>query len=232
MGAVVHGRPGRSILEHSGLTAAERSSARRGAFFEKQVARMLHRWLARRSDEVHVFHDLVGLNNVSGAGLKPLSLGGSNIDHLVLTGDGWLMIDAKGCGAGSLQVHDGKGVLMRDDGTSTPQPWMDDRTAYSRAGVPYRLTEGKGGAAVWVLPRVTTYDHPSFQRARFLSRGGHFYILHDAELADGELDAALPASGKPAEPRDVERLSVHLSAPDVSYHLGPDSDPDHGVDGE
>ena len=225
MCAVVHGGPGRSILERSGQSAAERSAARRGAFFERQVARMLHRWLANRPDDVHVFHDLVGLNDIRGAGLRPLSLGGTNIDHLVLTSDGWLMIDAKGCGAGDLQVHDGKGVLVREDGTRTPQPWMDDRAAYSRAGIPYRLTEGKPGSAVWVLPRATTYGHPSVHKARFLSRGV-IYILHDAEVAAGELDTALPPSERSADPRDVARLSAHLSCPGIFRRIGPHGDLD------
>lgn len=126
MSAVVHGRAGQSLQEPDEWTWSGTSSARRGAFFEQRVAQMLHVWLAGRPAEVHVFHDLVGLNNVTGAGCEPISLGGSNIDHLVLTGSTWLMIDAKGCGAGSLQVRQGKGVLVREDGSSTPTA-MDGR---------------------------------------------------------------------------------------------------------
>lgn len=111
MGAVVHGQAGKSLREPDEWMWSGTSSARRGAFFEQRVAQMLHVWLAGRPDTVHVFHDLVGLNNVTGAGLEPRSLGGSNIDHLVLTGSTWLMIDAKGCGAGSLQVHGARECL-------------------------------------------------------------------------------------------------------------------------
>lgn len=217
MGVIIHGCAGRSVMEQSEGDAARRSAARRGAFFEQRVAQMLHRWLADRTDEVHVFHDLVGLNNISGAGLKPVSLGGSNIDHLVLTGDGWLMIDAKGCGAGSLQVRHGKGVLVREDGSCVSQPWMDERTAYSRAGVPFRLTGGKRGAGVWVVPEATIYDHPSVHQARFVSCGG--CVLHDAEVASGELDALLPAPAASANPLDVERVERYVSAPEVVYRL-------------
>jgi hypothetical protein len=181
------------------------------------VARALHQWLAGRPDEVHVFHDLVGLNDVSGARLRPVSLGGTSIDHLVLAGSGWLMIDAKGCGAGSLQVRAGKGVLVRGDSAQVPQPWMDDCSAYSRAGVPYRLTEGKAGIPVWVVPEATAYSHPSFRRARFLTRAG--CVLNDAEVRAGELDACLPIPADPADPRDVQRLRAYVSVPDVEYRL-------------
>lgn len=218
---MVHGRAGQSLQEPDEWAWSGTANARRGAFFEQRVAQVLHHWLAGRPDEVHVFHDLVGLNNVIGAGLKPISLGGSNIDHLVVTGGDWLMIDAKGCGAGSLQVHDGKGVLVREDGSRSPQPWMDDRKAYSRAGVPFRLTEGKGGVAIWVVPQATAYDHPSFPTARFLAhRNARLGVLNDAEVAAGELDAELPVPAAPADPRDVDRLHSYVSASDVLYRLG------------
>lgn len=224
MGAVVHGRAGQSLQEPDGWEWSGTTNARRGAFFEQRVAQVLHHWLAGRPDEVHVFHDLVGLNDVTGAGLKPRSLGGSNIDHLVVTGGDWLMIDAKGCGAGVLQVHQGEGVLVREDGSRSPQPWMDDRKAYSRAGIPFRLTEGKGGVAVWVVPQATAYDHPSFLTARFLSRkNSRLSVLNDAEVAAGELGAWLPVPAATADPRDVDRLHSYVSAPDVLYRLDPRS---------
>lgn len=191
MGAVVHGRAGHSVqqLDDDWQWAAT-PNARRGAFFEQRVAQVLHHWLTGRPDEIHVFHDLVGLTDVVGAGLDPASLGGSNIDHLVLTGSEWLMIDAKGCGAGSLRVESGKGMLVRPDGSCVPRPWMDNRRAYARAGVPYRLTEGKGGVAVWVLPQATAYDHPSVARARFLASRpegsrGEMCLVHNTEIAAG-----------------------------------------------
>ncbi|WP_158303096.1 nuclease-related domain-containing protein [Prauserella endophytica] len=220
MGAVVHGRPGQSLRQSDEWRWSGTANARRGAFFEERVAQVLHLWLASRPDEVHVFHDLVGLNNITGAGLEPISLGGSNIDHLILTGGEWLMIDAKGCGAGSLRVEAGKGVLVRSDGSRSPQPWMDDQHAYSHAGVPFRLTNGKGGAAIWVVPHETSYDHPSVPRARFLSRkGAEMCLLNDSEIAAGALDEVLPSPAQPVDLRDVDRLHPHVSAPDILYRL-------------
>lgn len=229
VGAVVHGRPGQSLQEPDEWAWSGTTAARRGAFFEQRVAQVLHRWLAARSDEVHVFHDLVGLNNLASVNpkrkLKPVSLGGSNIDHLVLAGDDWLMIDAKGCGAGSLEVHQGKGVLVREDGTRSPQPWMDDHEAYSRAGAPFRLTD-KGGVAVWVVPQTTAFDHTSFLTARFLDhKKARLCVLTDAEVDAGALDAELPVPAAPADPRDVERLHRYVSAPDVLYRLDANGNP-------
>lgn len=219
VGVVVFGRPGLSARQNNGSEWSGTSRARRGAFFEERVAQALHQWLTRRTDTVHVFHDLVALNNITGAGLKPCSLGNSNIDHLVLAGDTWFMLDAKGCGAGSLRVEEGAGVLVASDGRRTPQPWMDERTAYSRAGVPYRLTNGKGGVAIWVLPSHTAFDEPSVLNAKFLTTGGRMTVLHDTELAAGALDELLPAPALPADPRDIDRLRGHVSAPEIHYQL-------------
>lgn len=224
MGAVVHGRAGQSLQQPDDWAWSGTANARRGAFFEQRVAQVLHHWLGGRPDEVHLFHDLIGLNDVTGAGLAPRSLGGSNIDHLVLTGETWLMIDSKGCGVGGLRVEAGKGVLVKPDGGRSAEPWMDDRHAYSRAGIPYRLTEGKGGTAIWVLPQATGYDHPTVTRARFLADrpdGGRdgMCLLHDTEIAAGALDELLPVPAVPANPRDVQRLHRHVSAPDILYRL-------------
>jgi len=87
-----------------------------------------------------------------------------------------------------------------------------------------RLTGGKGGAAIWVLPQATAYDHPSVTLARFLSRRpdgsrGEMYLLHDTEIAAGALDEILPGPAVAADPRDIERLHRHVSAPDVVYRL-------------
>ncbi|MCP3801994.1 hypothetical protein NLX83_22265 [Allokutzneria sp. A3M-2-11 16] len=74
---------------------------------------------------------------------------------------------------------------------------MDDRKAYSRAGVPFRLTD-KGGIAVWVVPDTTAYDHPSFPTARFLSHhNARLCVLNDAEVAAAELDEWLPELAAP-----------------------------------
>ncbi|WP_074352773.1 hypothetical protein [Mycobacteroides abscessus] len=160
---------------------------------------------------MHVFHDLTRFEDVKGAGLPALSLGGSNIDHLLLTGCGWVMIDAKGCGAGTLGVdEDGNGILTDAAGNVRPQPWMDDLHSYSRAGVPFRLTGGKGGVPVWVLPDETGYD-ASIAGARFVQKEAT--VLSLTELAQGALDQLWPleAPAPEADPRDIARLRRHLS---------------------
>lgn len=91
---------------------------------------------------------------------------------------------------------------------------MDDRKAYSRAGIPYRLT-GKGGIAVWVVPQATRYDHPGVPTAQFANytKKAELYMLNDAEVAAAELDASLPVPSAPADPGDVQRLHSYVSAP-------------------
>jgi len=241
MTAIIHGCAGRSSSEPSDWTRSGTSDARRGAFFERLVARAIHSWLAGRPDDVHVFHDLVGLNGVSAirnlAHLssrqrKPLSLGTMNIDHLLLAGGTWLLIDAKGCGAGDLQVRARKGLLVQSDGTEVPQPWMNKRANYSQLGVVFRLTEGKSGGAAWVVPRTTTHHSPSIVQARFLADlvqvelpGEHgawvrVHVQDDAEVRAGGLDELLPIQADSADLRDVERLQAYVSAPDVEYRLG------------
>ena len=111
MALVVHGVPGRSLRD---TQVGDRDSARRGAWFEEQTGKALGRWFDGRPETFHVFHDLCGLVNVSGAGLQPISLGGSNIDHLILTGNGWVMVDAKGFAAGALRVRDGPNPFPYD----------------------------------------------------------------------------------------------------------------------
>src|SRR5512143_2755257 len=181
MTVVAHGVPGCS------LTAAARGgrdAARRGSYFERVTGAALHRWLDERPDTCHLFHDVSDLRQVTGAGLPPLRLGGTNIDHVVLSGDGWLLIDAKGCGSGHLQVLNGKGVLVHD-GTVIPQPWMDETKAYARAGALVRLTAGKPGFLVWVVPDGTEYGS-SITRARFLAKGG--CVLSPSDIVAGVLD--------------------------------------------
>ena len=211
MAAITYGQPGNS-LERSPI-AGDASSSRRGAYFERRVAAAIGCWLSRRRDTVHVFHDLTGFNNVTGANLGSMDLGRSNIDHLLLTGRGWVMIDAKGCGAGRLTIdRHGKGILIDTAGTARPQPWMDDLHSYSRAGIVYRLTSGKAGEAVWVLPDETQYDD-TIAEARFAQRGGT--VLSLTELGDGALDELAPLAfpAPPASPADIARLCRHLSAP-------------------
>lgn len=131
MPVVVHGAAGMS-LEAS--TWGGRDGARRGAYFERVVGDALGQWLDSRIVVTHLFHDVSDLARVAGSGMEPLPLGSMNIDHVVLTGSTWLLVDAKGVGEGVLRLVDGVGCLERKDGTYTAQPWMDDAKAYSRAG--------------------------------------------------------------------------------------------------
>ncbi|TDC91038.1 hypothetical protein E1292_43030 [Nonomuraea deserti] len=121
-----------------------------------------------------------------GGGLGPLSLGTSNIDHLVLTGDTWLIIDAKGCRAGTLGLNPkGKGVLVKTDGILVPQKWLDDGRAYSRSGVIYRLTDAMQGLTAWIVPDSTLL-HPSVQQTTCRKRGGD--VLSMRAIVDGYFD--------------------------------------------
>ncbi|MDA2804797.1 nuclease-related domain-containing protein [Nocardiopsis suaedae] len=164
----VHGLPGTSL----GAAAQQYgSSAKRGAFFERCVGAAVQTWLENLPGVYHLFHDLVRLDHVTGAGLKPLSLGQTNIDHLVLTGTGWLLIDAKGCGVGVLGTDSqGKGRLVTPSGEQVVQPWMDSRRSYSQAGIAHRLTDGGKGQLVWVIPEETDIDEASASRARIFER--------------------------------------------------------------
>jgi hypothetical protein len=214
MPAITHGQPGQTLS----LTPVrgDAASSRRGAFFERRVAAAIEHWLGRRADTIHVFHDLTNFHDVKGANLTAVGLGQTNIDHLLLTGRGWVMLDAKGCGAGTLQVDDeGKGILVDTAGNVRPQPWMDDLHSYARAGIAYRLTGGKTGVPVWVLPEQTHYDE-SIAEARFAERGAT--ILNIAELAQAALDELAPLAfpAPEADPQDIARLRRHVALDTVS----------------
>src|SRR5437016_14586854 len=119
----VHGEPGQRLLD-SGARAYGAADAARGSFIEQAVARALEHWLSGRPDRagLHLFHDLGGFRDVAGHGSGPVSLGTANIDHVVLSGAQWLLVDAKGTGAGPLTTDGrGRGVLIRPDGTTHPQ---------------------------------------------------------------------------------------------------------------
>ncbi|MFI6883857.1 nuclease-related domain-containing protein [Streptosporangium canum] len=207
MSVTVHGTPGWSLNDSGG--AKYGSDARRGAFHERQVAQALERWLTSRPDHFDLFHDLTGFHQVRGAGLKPLSLGSANLDHVVLTGATWLIIDAKGCGAGTLGVDSGgNGMLVKPNGTAVPQKWLDDGRAYSRAGIIYRLTDGMRGQTAWIVPD-TTLLHPSVQQAACSTRGG--IVLPMRALTDGYFDRYFPAPQSAADPAHIEALSAYLS---------------------
>jgi hypothetical protein len=99
----VHGTPGQSLLK-DGARKYGAADASRGRFIERAVARALEHWLSRRPDcaRLHLFHDLRGFHAVTGHGYGPISLGTANIDHVVLSGAQWLLIDAKGNGCRDL----------------------------------------------------------------------------------------------------------------------------------
>jgi hypothetical protein len=156
---------------------------------------------------------VVGLNTVSPQSGRPLNLGTANVDHLMLTGAGWIMADAKGIGQGRLLIEHGHGVLVTPDGQRRPQPWLDDARAYSRAGVMSDLTGGKRGVMVWVLPDGVDASHPSMLHPPCLREGSYGYMLSVSELAAGELESIseLPTPYPPADPADVARLTRHVS---------------------
>lgn len=214
MSVTVHGEPGR-ILQRSG-DRKYGTNARRGIYFERQVARALEQWLTARPDHFHLFHDLEHFDDVCGAGLEPLSLGRSNIDHLILTGETWLIVDAKGCGAGTLGVDcNGNGRLLKNNGTSTREEWLDDRSAYSRAGAVFRLTDGLGGATSWIVPDRTLL-HPSVESAACQRDGGDHRDLGCAVLpfraiSDGFFDKLFPATQPVARSAHIVRIEAHLS---------------------
>lgn len=146
---------------------------------------------------------------VAGAGLEPLGLGTTNIDYVVLTGDTWLIVDSRGCGAGTLGLDSKRrGVLVGPDGTARAEEWLDDGRAYSRAGVLYRLTDGVQGQTAWIVPD-TTLLHPSIQQAACCRRGG--LVLPMRAVTDGYLNEHFPEPQRPADPSQIARLSAHLS---------------------
>ena len=212
--------PGGSLQE-TGATKYEPGDARRGQFFEGITGRALERWLARRVDasSFHLFHDLGDFNNVSGHGYGPMSLGTLNIDHLVLTGNACLTIDAKGTGAGILTVNDqGHGVLRLADGTERPEPWMDKVTAKAVMGVLVRVV-GFAGLPVWILPDNTLLDHANLDRVRAFRYGA--YIRSVSEVYADDLDRFFPDFQPHPDPADVAALCRHLQEPEPAPTLEP-----------
>jgi len=208
----VHGIPGQSLLKE-GARKYGAADASRGAFIERAVARALEHWLSRRPDcaGLHLFHDLRGFRDVTGHGYdRRVSLGKANIDHVVLTGAQWLLIDSKGLGAGTLTTGpDCRGVLIQAAGASEPQRWMDSTTERAAAGILFRLT-GLRGWPVWVLPDVTTLDFPGMRKARAFRAGGTISQISD--IYSGSLDELLPVPQPPADPSHIAALARYVSA--------------------
>lgn len=184
------------------------------------MARALEHWLSQRPDCVglHLFHDLGGFRNVTGQGLGPVSLGRGNMDHVVLSGAQWLLVDSKGLGAGTLTTDPhARGVLIREDGSAVPQRWMDSTMERSAAAVLYRLT-GLRGWPVWVLPDVTVLDIPGLAKARAFRAGGT--IANISDVYSG-LVGIMPVPQPPADPDAVAALARYLSAPPASAAGAP-----------
>jgi hypothetical protein len=206
----VHGSPGQRLREDGGRKYGA-ADASRGAFFERVVARALEHWLSRRPDcaGLHLFHDLGGFDAVAGYGYGPVSLGTANIDHVVLSGAQWLLVNAKGIGGGILTTDSrNRGVLIRADGTSKPQRWLDSQAGRPAAGVLVRLT-GLRGWPVWVLPDATTIG-PGLGRTRALAAGGT--ITQISDVYRGSLDKVLPVPQSSANPSVIAALARFIPA--------------------
>ena len=146
---------------------------------------------------------------MTGFGWGPLSLGSANMDHVILSGQRWVLVDAKGLGAGTLTTDaHGCGILIQQDGTELPQRWMDVRTERSAAGVLVRLT-GLRGWPVWVLPDVTTLDLDKLPAARAFRAGGT--VTQIADIYAGGLDKVLPVPQPPADPAIVAALAQYAA---------------------
>jgi hypothetical protein len=206
----VHGIPGGNLARGGGRKYGA-ADASRGAFIERAVARALESWLSGRPDRdgLHLFHDLSGFRDVAGHGLGPVSLGTANMDHVILSGQRWILADAKGLGAGTLTTDArGRGVLIQPDGTEQPQRWMDVRTERSAAGVLVRLT-GLRGWPVWVLPDITTLDLDRLPAARIFRAGAT--ITQMSDIYAGGLDEVLPPAQPPADPSAVAALARYTA---------------------
>jgi hypothetical protein len=203
MTVTVHGVPGARTAEVAGKYGRD---ARRGAFYEGVTGCALEKWLAGRRGACHLFHDLTGLEAVSGHGYGPMGLGAGNIDHVILDAEMAVTIDAKGIGGGKLTVDDqGHGVLIRPDGSCVPQPWMDTRRNYSYVAVMYRLT-GLPGHLVWVVPAAVDLDEHALGRARCFADGGSILTLASLEPGLGDV-----LCGRRAPADLVERLAAYTA---------------------
>jgi hypothetical protein len=207
----VHGTPGQSLGGDGARIYAARDRSR-GAFIEQAVACALEHWLSRRPDRagLHLFHDLGGFRDVAGHGFGPVSLGSTNIDHVILSGYQWLMVDAKGTGAGTLTTNAaGKGVLIQDDGSERPQPWLDNTKMHSASGVLVRLT-GLQGWPVWAVPDATSLGPEVVKARAFRYRGT---IANIGDVYRGSLDEVFPAPQPPADAAAVAALARYVIAP-------------------
>lgn len=206
MPSIQYGIPGGSLAADSHCYG---SAARAGAFFERRVAGALARWLNGRPESTHLFHDLQRLRSRSRTGRR-LDLGQTNIDHVLLTGAGWVMFDAKGIAPGRLVVDKDRGQLITPAGERRPQPWLDDRRSYAQAGVLCDLTD-LTGTMIWVVPEDVDFSALFTDSIpRCLAAGGGFITIDD--LANGTLEAALPFPPPyaPASEAAIAALKQHV----------------------
>lgn len=213
MSVTVYGRPGGG-LEADGAARYGENKARVGVLFERWVAGSLESWLAATPGEYHLFHDLTGFGDAEGHGFGPVNLGGTNIDHVVLAGRYWLMVNSKATGKGSLSVDEhGRGQLVRPDGATWSQRWLDQDTAYSHAGILVRLT-GLRGRWAWVVADYTLVTDPRLELAPCLWYGPDVTaIVSLAQAREGALARLLPPDGclfPSADPAAVEALSAYV----------------------
>ena len=217
-GPHVHGTPARSLRE-GGPRKYGAATARRGGFIEEATARALEHWLAGRPDcaGLHLFHDLGGFRDVAGCGLPPLSLGTANIDHVILSGARWVLVDAKGTAAGThRQCRQGRAYPAGR--LHAPEPWLDNGKTRSAAGGLVRLT-GLRGWPVWVVPDGTKND-PGVFKSRAFRDGGSICTIGD--VYDGSLDQLLAAPQPPADPAAVAALVRYITAaPEPPAGLAP-----------
>jgi hypothetical protein len=214
MSVIVYGRPGASLEAGCGSRFG-RDYARRGAFFERMTGGVLEGWLADAPGHYHLLHDLTGLGFADARpdlGLDRMDVGRANFDHVVLGGAGWLLVNAKGIGKGTLCLDEqGRGVLVREDGEVRRQPWLDKATANAYAGMLRRLT-GAQGSLAWVVPDWTVIDQESLAAARCLQLGPEVAaVVTAAECRAGALERlaviALSGQAPPVPAEAIETLA-------------------------
>jgi hypothetical protein len=203
MGVTVHGVPG--------LHSAKP--------FEAEVGRALEEWLRQRPGDAHLFHDLTNLNGTDGGTIPPMGPLPGNIDHLVLWEGGFLLVAAKACPVGRIEIRKHGAVHFFDDGSFRRVEWLNSLSWFRYFGYVARLCDCRiVGLPMWVIPNHIDGD---LSRARCLERGGLICSLN--EVANGSLNtfvddlqrstAGVPlpwvASGAPLA-RDVERILPYV----------------------
>ena len=99
-------------------------------------------------------------------------------------------------------------MLIQPDGSTRPEPWLDNGKTRSAAGGLVRLT-GLRGWPVWVVPDGTKND-PGVFKSRAFRDGGSICTIGD--VYDGSLDQLLAAPQPPADPAAVAALVRYVTA--------------------